>query len=117
MKEFKEISERKELQGCLLHMNYEQMQADLEGCVRETVAFLGKQPIASTDLQRLCKHLDFSSMRNNPVLNKDNYVKTQQARLGVNDEEFRFIRKGKVGSWREELADEDALKLNQWIDA
>ena len=48
------------------------MKKDLPAVIRRTASFLDKD-ITDTDVQRLADHLDFSNMKNNKAVNKEEF--------------------------------------------
>jgi len=64
---------------------------------------------------RLLDHLSFESMRTNPYVNYDEITETLTKARG-NERKTHFMRKGEVGSWKEELSPESITKFNVWIN-
>lgn len=59
------------------------------------------------------KHLSFESMKNNPSVNYEDIVGNMRKMHGkVHDS--KFMRKGKVGSWKDEMTPEMIQKLDEW---
>lgn len=75
--------------------------------------FLGKA-ISVTEEEKLLDHLSFESMKVNPYINLDEITHMLTEIHGV-PRKNHFIRKGKVGSWKEELSEESIYKMDQWI--
>jgi len=75
--------------------------------------FLGKSP-PEMEIQRLVDHLSFQSMKSNPAVNNDESTELL-ARLHGQERKTHFIRKGKVGSGKEELSAESIRRLDEWI--
>jgi len=85
----------------------------LPSVVRATAAFLGKS-LTDAQLEKLLHHLSFESMKTNPSVNYDE-VTEYLTHLHGEARKTHFIRKGKVGSWKEELSPESIKKLDDWI--
>jgi len=70
--------------------------------------------ITGDEVEKLFHHLSFDDMKKNPAVNKaDRLVPAFNAHgLPV---EHGFIRKGQIGSWKEELSPESIRKLDDWI--
>ena len=58
--------------------------------------------------------LSFESMKSNPSVNYDEITDKLTKVHGV-ERKTHFMRKGRVGSWREELSQDSIYKLDQWI--
>lgn len=73
-------------------------------------------------MPELLEHLSFHAMRNNPACNFEETVARRRNvhKLGESEEgqePFTFMRKGKVGSWKEELSSEMIRKFDAWVKA
>jgi Sulfotransferase domain len=88
----------------ILYIFYEDMKADLDAIVKQTMRFLGKD-IPQVEIDKLCQHLSADSMKKNPSCNFTDFLDTLKNMYG-NEEDFEFIRKGKVGSGKEEMSEE-----------
>ncbi|KAL7050185.1 hypothetical protein ACKWTF_003979 [Chironomus riparius] len=98
---------------------YEDMKRNLKQEVKKAMKFLGK--IYSEDeIDKLCKHLSFESMKNNPSCNFEDLLEMLRELHKSNGltaiEGFNFIRKGQVGSHKEELKEDENVKLNALLD-
>ena len=82
----------------VLIMTYEEMSRDLPKAVRKVAAFLGKAP-SDDDVSKICGHVSFDNMRNNPQTNA-----SQEGHYKV--KESAFIRKGQVGDWKNHMSRE-----------
>lgn len=51
----------------ILFSTFEEMKADLKGVVMKTAKFLGKT-LTDEQISALLEHLDFKSMKNNPMV-------------------------------------------------
>jgi hypothetical protein len=89
----------------VLFLTYEGMVGDLEGTVRKVAAFCGF-PIDESQMPRILERCSVAYMkRHEPKFDP----RLHQTDPGVGD----FIRKGKVGSWIEELPAPDREKLEK----
>ncbi|XP_053664882.1 luciferin sulfotransferase-like [Anopheles marshallii] len=102
------VIEYHELRECdnILHLAYEDMKRDLPEVVRKVCQFFGKS-YSDQQLKELYEHLSFKSMRENKACN---YEDANQPR----EEGERFIRKGEMESWKQELTKEQIEILDQW---
>lgn len=82
--------------------------------VERTAAFMGKT-LSEGDKAKLLSHLSFESMKANPYVNYDE-ITDKLTRVYGTERKTHFMRKGKVGSWREELAPQSIQKLDAWIE-
>lgn len=101
----------------IIFLFYEDMKRNLEQEVKKTMKFLGKA-YSQQQIQKLCQHLSFESMRNNPSCNAEYLVKHLKQKVtdkNLSKEEFSFIRKGQIGSYEQELTHEENAKLNTLI--
>lgn len=102
------VIEYHELQGCdnVLYLSYEEMKQDLRSVIGRVCAFFGKS-YSEAELQQLLDHLSFESMRENRAVN---YEDPNVPRVDGS----RFMRKGQLASWKEELPPELIEALDQW---
>ncbi|XP_059490214.1 sulfotransferase 4A1-like [Neocloeon triangulifer] len=107
IKEAWELREEKNL----LFLFYEDLVDDLPGCIKKVSDFLGKKMTAD-DVHRLANHLHIDNFRKNPSTNLD---AENLPGLRVQGEQD-FIRKGKNGSWKEELFTSELIaRADKWI--
>uniref|UniRef100_A0A336MDZ2 CSON010573 protein n=1 Tax=Culicoides sonorensis TaxID=179676 RepID=A0A336MDZ2_CULSO len=84
-------------------IKYEEMKKDLKQTLKELCQFLDK-PLTEDNLQTLLHHLSFENMKNNPATN---YQDTREfMKVFRPDNEWKMIRKGQVGSFKEEMSSE-----------
>ena len=74
----------------ILFIKFEDLKKNLSFTIKSVANFLGKT-YSNLEVERLCEHLSFESMKRNPSFNLKEFVKD-----GVNP----FIRSGTVGSHR-----------------
>ena len=97
-------------QDNVLFLTYEEMKKNQEGAIKRTAKFLGKS-VTEEQVAGLCEHLKFSTMAANPAVNmEDFFLKTD-----ATENENKFIRKGKVGDWRNYMSEELSKRFDEWI--
>ncbi|CAK1581653.1 unnamed protein product [Parnassius mnemosyne] len=94
----------------MLFLFYEELSKDLPACVRRVAKFLGKE-ITQEQIEKLCEHLKFDNFKKNKSVNLDNMKGT-----GLWNEKESFIRKGKVGGWRDYFDEKMTEQAQRWID-
>ena len=90
---------------------YEDMRANIDGTIREIADFTGYK-VNEDQIDRLKDHLHIDNMKKNDAVNM------KPPKGTVPDEvrdSFQFIRKGKVGNWREWFNEDTLKKWNSWI--
>jgi len=97
----------------VLFLTYEGLKADLSAVVDKTAKFLGKT-LNAQEKALLMDHLSFEKMKANPYINLDEITQMITEVHGIS-RKTNFFRKGKVGSWKEELSPESIAKLDAWI--
>ncbi|XP_058826268.1 luciferin sulfotransferase-like [Topomyia yanbarensis] len=102
------------LKNCrnILFLKYEDMKSNLRGCV-ETVCRFFDRSYSDEELDLLCQHLSFDSMKQNLACNYED--KNNDAWESKSRDE-RFIRRGEIDSWKDELSLEIVEELNQWTN-
>lgn len=98
----------------ILFLKFEDMKADLHGVIRQVAAFLQK-PFTEQDIEKLANHVSFDSMKVNPSVNYGTVTQEMQRIHGVEKKNASFIRKGKVGGWKEEMSPDAIKKMDDWI--
>lgn len=83
---------------------------DQSETIRRTAKFLGETP-TEKQIADLSEHLKFSKMAANPAINMELIV--PQKDVPEND---KFIRKGKVGDWRNYMSAELSQTFDEWIE-
>ncbi|XP_047120424.1 luciferin sulfotransferase-like [Schistocerca piceifrons] len=111
----------------VLFNTYEEMKKDLPRVIRRTAKFLGKN-VTDEQMEQLCEHLSFSSMKNNPAVNQQEYIANIRQRNGLGElpkkepaevektgaDPTKFMRRGEAGGWRTEMPDSWIEKYDQW---
>lgn len=93
-------------------VHFEEMKADLKGAIKELAGFFEKK-LTEEQMDNLCRHLDFKNMKNNPLLNRDDLVEYRKKQWGIEDSQFKFLRKGQVGSHKEEMPEEFVERFDE----
>jgi hypothetical protein len=86
---------------------------DLPAVIRKTAKFLGKT-LSEDEVSSLTKHLSFEEMKKNPAVNLENVLNRAQ-KIHGRAYDSTFIRKGKVGSWKDELPESLVEEFDRWI--
>lgn len=101
----------------VLIITYEEMKKNLRSVVEKVCTFVGKE-YNDDQIKKLLDHLSFESMRNNTAVNNQQYIEKVLAENDrsheLGDPNRRFIRKGKVDGWKEELSQEMADDIDAW---
>ncbi|KAG8240887.1 hypothetical protein J6590_092607, partial [Homalodisca vitripennis] len=86
---------------------------DLSSEVKRVAEFLGKQ-LTANQVEILCKHLSFESMKNNPAVNFEDR-KMLVKNLTEKQMKGHVMREGKAGGWKETLSPDWVIRIDQWI--
>lgn len=86
-------------------IHFEDMKRNLRGVLIELATFLQK-PLTDEQLVSLCDHLEFKNMKNNPLLNRKDATDMRMKFNKLQESSFVFMRKGQIGSYKEEMSDE-----------
>lgn len=101
----------------ILFLFFEDMKRNLDQEVKKAMKFFGKD-FSQEEIDKLCQHLSFESIRNNNTVNKDEHIKVLMELGGQKyqpKDGFSFIRKGKIGGYKEELSDEQVKLLENYV--
>jgi len=100
----------------ILFLFFEDMKRNLKQEVKRVMKFMEKQ-FSQDEIDILCVHLSFDSIKNNKMINKEDVVKQVSAMHGkeYDPQNFTFIRKGKVGGYKKELTEEENEMLDEYI--
>jgi len=82
---------------------FEDMKKDQKTAIRELCDFL-KHPLSEDHMDQLVEYINFDNMKNNPNA-------TPVAGVQFSPEQKDFLRKGKVGDWKNHF---DAKMLERW---
>lgn len=102
----------------VLFIHFEEMKRNMAAVLDQASRFLGKS-YTKEQLTKLEHHLSFDVMKNNNAANHTILLDKMQALNGRDDVKtsgFRFMRKGKIGSHREELTAEYIVRLEAYIE-
>ncbi|XP_073321269.1 sulfotransferase family 5A, member 1 [Pagrus major] len=84
----------------LLHITYEEMSLDLHGTIKRVSSFL-QCPLVEDEVNSCVKHCSFSSMKDNKMVNY-----TLIAGEIMDHGKGSFMRKGKIGDWKNMFTEE-----------
>ncbi|CAG9801246.1 unnamed protein product [Chironomus riparius] len=100
----------------ILFLFFEDMKRNLKQEVTKVMKFMEKD-FSQGEIDKLCVHLSFDSVKNNKMINKEDIIKQVMEMTGreYNPEKFTFIRKGKVGGYKQELTREQNEMLDEYI--
>ena len=101
----------------ILFLFFEDMKRNLDQEVKKVMKFLDKN-YSQEEVDKLCVHLSFESIKNNKNINKDEVlIKFLQAFGKEYDQSdgFSFIRKGLVGGYKQELTAEQNQMLDEYL--
>lgn len=94
--------------------SYENLKKDLKGSLRKICKFL-ERPFTEELLDKAVFHLSFENMKNSKGHQEgEEMIKQFRKAVGLENNDFEFLRKGKVGSFKEELPEGYAEKLDEW---
>lgn len=93
----------------ILFLTYEEMKSNQRAAIKKTAAFLGKN-ISAEQTEELTRHLEFSKMAANPAINLETILNRN------NGPDTKFIRKGKVGDWKNYMNEDLSQKFDEWIE-
>jgi hypothetical protein len=91
----------------MLIIAYEDLQRDLSSQVSKVSDFLSAQ-LSSGQIAAIVDHTSFDNMRKNPMTNAATMPKIKG--------EGEFMRKGKVGDWRNYFSPEQSARMDAWIN-
>ncbi|CAK1552653.1 unnamed protein product [Leptosia nina] len=94
----------------MLFLKFEELSANLPGSLRRLANFFGKS-YSDDQIQSLSKHLGFDEFKKNSAVNQSQGFH----KLGIVNEDYAFIRKGKVGDWRTYFTDELKPDVDKWM--
>lgn len=94
--------------------SYEIVKKDLKGSLSKICKFLEK-PVTEELLDKAVFHLSFNSMKNNKAnQTRQELINQIKKTSGIEENQFEFFRKGKVGSYKEELPEGYSEKIDEW---
>ncbi|KAI8434548.1 hypothetical protein MSG28_003096 [Choristoneura fumiferana] len=95
----------------MLFLFYEDMKKDMPSTLRRVSSFFGKE-YSAEQLAALCEHLDIKNFKNNESINPAWMKADSPLTFGGREE---FVRKGKVGGWRDYMDAEMQAEAARWI--
>lgn len=68
-------------------------------------------------LKQLTQFISFNNMKNIRTINREKWLEQVEKDIGKKrpDQSYRFMRKGKVGTYRDELNENQLKKLDDWV--
>ncbi|KRT86632.1 hypothetical protein AMK59_1086 [Oryctes borbonicus] len=96
----------------ILFLQYEEMIRDLPSVINRTASFL-ETSVSPWEMEKLLRHLSFAEMKKNNAVNMESVIELLKKDL---TDKTGFIRKGKVGAYREELTEEMIQLLDVWTE-
>ncbi|XP_004930150.3 sulfotransferase 1B1 isoform X1 [Bombyx mori] len=94
----------------MLFLFYEELKQDLPGTIKRIAIFFNKT-YTGEQISGLCKHVHIDNFRNNDSVNVNFLSKVD----GLIPGEEPFIRKGKVGGWRDYFDEEMTKECERWM--
>ncbi|XP_075161025.1 sulfotransferase 1 family member D1-like [Haematobia irritans] len=95
----------------ILYVTYEEMKKNLKGVIEKLCDFLERPQLNAEEMEELLKHLSFDSMKANKQTNMTSGLKESTPFVKG---EFEFMRRGIVGSYKDELTPELQTKIDNW---
>ncbi|KAL5290951.1 hypothetical protein ACFFRR_010384 [Megaselia abdita] len=99
--------------------SYERMSRDLKTVIKDLCVFLGKPIPDESILDEALKHLSFESMKHSlagKLFQESLKRNSEFLTKNRNQEKFEFLRKGKVGSFKNELSEDIIRRFDEWED-
>ncbi|CAH2086174.1 unnamed protein product [Euphydryas editha] len=93
----------------MLFLFYEELFKDMPAAIRRVAKFLGKE-VTSEQVAKLNEHLDFKNFKKNKMVNLEEFQES-----GIFTKGPGFVRKGKVGGWRDDFDEEMTEQAEKWI--
>lgn len=100
-----------------LFVYYEDLITEPFASIKTISEFLGFS-YTDEELKKLCEYISFDKMKHIKTINRESDVATMEHLTGKkrSDAEFTFLRKGKIGGFRDELNKEQIQKIDDWTD-
>ncbi|XP_050743503.1 amine sulfotransferase [Drosophila biarmipes] len=92
----------------IFFVTYEEMKRDLKDVVRRLSRFLECNDLSKSEMEKLLNHLSFKSMKESHFGNHKHFIKS----FRETSDNFEFLRRGIIGSYKDELSSENAEKIN-----
>ncbi|KAF5282442.1 hypothetical protein FQA39_LY17557 [Lamprigera yunnana] len=94
-------------------ITYADMKNDLVGAIKDCAKFL-ERDLSENAVEKLEKHLNFDSMRQNPAVNMMGIVENISKKNNVPIDGRHFFRKGIVGSHKLEMTEVQIERFKKW---
>ncbi|XP_017073114.1 luciferin sulfotransferase-like [Drosophila eugracilis] len=94
----------------VFYTSFERMKKDLRGVINDVSRFLDK-PVNDQQMEKLLKHLSFEEMKKNQTTNHL-WELAQVKHKDAGKELHRFVRKGNVNGYKDELQPEQIERAN-----
>ncbi|XP_073836598.1 luciferin sulfotransferase-like [Musca autumnalis] len=95
----------------IFFVTYEEMKRNLKGVIERLCEFLEKPQLNDREMEQLLEHLSFDNMKENKQTNATAAIKQRIPNVDAN---FQFMRRGIVGSYKDELTPELKAKIDVW---
>ncbi|XP_061394231.1 sulfotransferase 1 family member D1-like [Musca vetustissima] len=95
----------------IFFVTYEEMKRDLGSVIKRLCTFLGRPQLSEEEMQKILDYLSFNKMKDNDKTNITTVIKETIPNV-AND--FQFMRRGVVGSFKDELTPELQAKIDDW---
>nr|CAD7442994.1 unnamed protein product [Timema bartmani] len=74
-----------------------------------------KKSYTNDEVESLCDHLSFNSMKDNPSVNLEFFTKQEIERNNMEEtKDLKFIRQGEAGGWKKVMSLELAVRFDAW---
>ncbi|XP_017071857.1 luciferin sulfotransferase-like [Drosophila eugracilis] len=94
----------------IFFVTYEEMSQDLEDVIKRLSVFLGCKDLTDLEVRKLLNHLSFKNIKGSKFGDPTSHIRT----VRKTTEDFQFLRRGIVGSYKDELSPEQQDKINKW---
>ncbi|XP_029000703.1 sulfotransferase family 5A, member 1 [Betta splendens] len=94
-----------------LHVTYEEMSLDLLGAIKRVSSFL-QCPLVEEELNNCGRHCSFNSMKKNKMVNY-----TSVPEEVMDHSKGSFMRKGKIGDWKNTFTEEQSQYLEDILSS
>lgn len=99
----------------ILVLRYEEMVSDTRGALKRIAEFMQK-PLTEEGLTALEEFVSFKNMRANRACNADPLLESINRHEYFKETGIHFIRKGKVGDWKNYMSPEIAARFDEYIE-
>lgn len=91
------------------------MKHDLVSVIRKVSDFLITRQLTDTQISKLVEHLSFQNMQKNRSVNYEDALSYNNRFIKNNEKGGKFMRSGKVDSYKEEMSTEMEKLFDKWI--